>query len=424
MKIRPYITSLASTDQVTLMQSIIIGLLILTFPYSISNSTVGVLSLLSFSIMLYQKSFDIKKFYKEPIIVALFIFIFFTYASSLWSSIPIFDHSSDFQTGINRFKYYFLLLPSIYFSNFSRQTIKNLLWLIVLAPIPLVIIYYLNSVGLTHYYPQDFGGTATLIGHYLKENIFILFASILLYVHFLFSIKEKKLLHAIIYFILFLIFSTTLFIDTNMSTRLINLAFLSILFVGLFYIFKFKYIFIPSLFIAVLSISFLLTNNKIQTGIQTFEQAIYKHEYTGSWGHRTAYALVGIDIFLEHPLFGTGINDIPSKIREYKKMHPNYFAGEDLIRLHNDHLLILDQVGIVGYLMFIYIIYLLIKVKLSNKKIEVFKNLFIISFMFIMLGEHYLTDKYSTNLFAIVIALVLLHKRLDEEENILSIKKS
>jgi hypothetical protein len=44
--------------------------------------------------------------------------------------------------------------------------------------------------------------------------------------------------------------------------------------------------------------------------------------------------------------------------------------------------------------------------------------------MFIMLEEHYLTDKYSTNLFAIVIALVLLHKRLDDEENILSIKKS
>jgi hypothetical protein len=374
--------------------------------------------------MIYQKSFDIKKFYKEPIIVALFIFIFFTYASSLWSSIPIFDHNSDFRTGINRFKYYFLLLPSIYFSNFSKQTIKNLLWLIVLAPLPLVIINYLNSLGLIHYYSQEFGGTATLIASYLKENIFLLFASTFLFIHFLFNIKEQKPFKAFIYFIVFCVFAIALFIDPKMSASSTDIALFLVLFISLFYIFKFKYIIIPSLLLATLSVTFILTNQKIQIGIQTFKQAIHKHEYTGSWGHRTAYALVGIDIFLEHPLFGTGINDIPSKIREYKKMHPNYFAGEDLIRLHNDHLLILDQVGIVGYLMFIYIIYLLIKVKLSNKKIEVFKNLFVISFMFIMLEEHYLTDKYSTNLFAIVIALVLLHKRLDDEENILSIKKS
>jgi len=348
----------------TNIQAIIIGLLILTFPYNTCDCTVGTLSILSFITMLFQKSFNFKILFREKIIIVLLVLILLTYLSVFWSNMPIHAPHADFGTAFNRFKYYFLLIPSIYFSKFSKSTIKKLLFLIIIAPLPLVVIYYLNHFGITHLY--------------CKRNIFILFASAFLYAIFLVNLKSRRFSRVFFILILLILYSVSLFVDSKMHARGVD--------IGL-------------------------------KCLRTFKEAIYQHKYTGSWGHRLAYDIVGIKIFLKHPIFGNGVNDVTLEIMKYKKLDPQYFQGEMyLTRLTNGHLLLLDQVGIVGYLIFLYFIYLMLNIKLSDLSVEVFKNLFIISFLFIMVTEEYFTLKLTTNLFAITIALVLLYKRLDKQE--------
>jgi len=382
----------------TNIQAIIIGLLILTFPYNTCDCTVGTLSILSFITMLFQKSFNFKILFREKIIIVLLVLILLTYLSVFWSNMPIHAPHADFGTAFNRFKYYFLLIPSIYFSKFSKSTIKKLLFLIIIAPLPLVVIYYLNHFGITHLYCKRLGGTSTFLMYYLLENIFILFASAFLYAIFLVNLKSRRFSRVFFILILLILYSVSLFVDSKMHARGVDIGLFIILFIGPFYVFPFKKV-------------------QIQRGLRTFKEAIYQHKYTGSWGHRLAYDIVGIKIFLKHPIFGNGVNDVTLEIMKYKKLDPQYFQGEMyLTRLTNGHLLLLDQVGIVGYLIFLYFIYLMLNIKLSDLSVEVFKNLFIISFLFIMVTEEYFTLKLTTNLFAITIALVLLYKRLDKQE--------
>lgn len=412
-----------TAPKIDLLHSAVIGTLILTFPYSISNATVGTLAILSFLIMIYQKSFNLSKISKNHVIVALFTFIVFTYISTLWSSVSIFNEHSDFNTSINRFKYYFLIIPSIYFSNFSKQTIKRFFWLIAIAPLPLVLIYYLNSFDYISYYSIHHSGTSTYIASYLEENIFILFSSIFLFIQLLFSLKKREFFYSTVLAILFLLIALSLFIDPKTSSRLVNTVFVLTISISIFYVFKTKYILPLVLLVLTISFFILLKGEKFKHGVNEFKKALTEKEFKGSWGHRTAYATIGMNIFLKNPIFGSGINDVTTEINAFKISDPHYFIGEEnMRRLHNDHLLILGQVGIVGYALFIYFIYLFLRTKLSNKKIEIFKNLFLLSFIFLMLGEHYLMDKYSTNLLAVVVALSMLYKRLDSEESILATK--
>ncbi len=403
----------------TSTQAIIIGLLILTFPYNTCDCTVGTLSILSFIVMLFQRSFDYKVIFKEKIVIVLLVFILFTYASVFWSHVPMHAPNSDFHAAFDRFKYYFLLIPAIYFSNFSKKTIKNLLYLIVIAPLPLVIIYYLNYFGITHLYCKKLGGSSYFLMYYLVENIFILFAAIFLYILFLTKLKERKYLASATFLVILAVYSVALFVDPKMHARGVDITLFIIIFLGLFYIFPFEKVFFPSLLVVALASGVLLSNPHIQQGIHTFKEALNQHKYTGSWGHRLAYDIVGVKIFLKHPIFGNGIDDVSTEIIQYKKIDPRYFKGEMyLTRLHNGHLLLLGQVGIVGYLLFLYFIYLMLRLKLSDPTIEIFKNLFIISFLLIMLTEQYLTLKFSTNLFAIVIALILLNKHIEQKSKL------
>lgn len=404
-------------DKIQSLQFILVALLIISFPYNISNSLIGTLSILLFATMLYSKSFNIKQFVKERVILVLFIFILFTYLSVLWSTVSTFDGQSDFHTSFDRFKYYLLLIPTLYFSHFSKEDIKKLFLFVALSSIPLIILYYLNAFGITHHYSPHDGGTSSYIRADLQENIFILFTAIYIYAHLIHAIHQRQMQKSLFLSVILLFTSLSMFIDPLTNTRIVNITFIFILGIGLTYIFKFKYFLLPSILGSIFLFVILLQDKSIVNGFVEFKEAISQNKYSGSWGHRVAYNLVGIDIFSKHPIIGNGINDISTKIIEHKKSNPEYFLGEEsMTRLHNDHLLLLDQVGIVGYFIFLYFIYLLMKIKLSDKELNTFKNLFVISFMIIMLGEHYLTDKYSTNLFAIIVALTLLYKKLDHAQ--------
>jgi len=396
----------------------VIAVLIVTFPYYISSSWIGTLAILSFLIMLVQRLFRWREFLGNKVIVALFVFILFTYLSVLWSDISVTGKGSSFETNFDRFKYYFFLIPSIYFSSFSRKQIRNLVFVGAISSVPLIILNYTNAIGITHYYAIQHGGDSEILGSRLKESIFILFTALYLYIQAFVSIKQKKYHLFVLFFILYIITSYSLQVDKIAMARIAVLTNIIIFVVVPFFFLKRKYLFILPLIIMVVSIV-IFQNDKIRTGITEFKESIENHVYEGSWGLRTAYIIIGLKIFKKHPFIGSGINDTDHDILDKKRTNPEYFEfNPKLTRLHNDHLNILIQTGLVGYTLFVYFVYLFVRLKLKDEFMYVYKNIFLLCFLILMLAEHYLTDKFSTNLFAIMVSLILLYrKREDENES-------
>ena len=135
-----------------------------------------------------------------------------------------------------------------------------------------------------------------------------------------------------------------------------------------------------------------------------------------SWGHRLGFTIIGIEIFKENPVIGRGINDLSSQIQKFAEEQPKYLLGTNLMRFHNEHINIAVAVGIVGYVLLIYFLFFLFKLNIKDKNINVFKNTTIIIMFFLMIGEHYLSFKSTTNYFSILIALFITYKSLEQTQ--------
>ena len=345
----------------------------------------------------------------------LFIFILFTYISVLWSESPVL-FNGDLQTNFGRFKYYFLIIPAIYLSNLSRRDINNIFIIIASAPALSIIIYYTNHLGISNIFAAQNQNSNLILRHYLIQNFFILFSILFLYINIFFAIETKKYNKLFLYLPLFLITCLSLVIDQRTDSRLIDLVFLIILFTVPFYYLPRK-IYFPLLLILLITSSLLISNSSsFQRGIRNFTQAIESDIYLDSWGHRTGYTLVGIEIFKENPIIGRGINDISRPIYKMAEDKPEYFSGEFQRHFHNEHINIIVAVGILGYIALIYFLLLLFKLNIKDKNIHVFKNITIIIVFFSMIGEHYLSFKDTTIFLSILIALFITYKNIEQTQ--------
>jgi O-antigen ligase len=338
----------------------------------------------------------------------------FTYASALWSQSPEFVND-DLNTNIDRFKYYFLIIPSIYLSNLSKKDINRLLLFVAIAPVLSIVIYYTNHLGLTSIFPFKTPDEDLILSHYLVQNFFILLSILYLYIHILSATKTRDYKKAAIYSLLLIVASISLVIHPDTTSRLMVLAFILIIAITPYFYLPKKVFFPLATLITVISISIVAVNPNFQRGIKSLEDAVTSERYVSSWGHRTAFALAGFEMFREHPLFGRGINDFSRPYEKIVEKNPDHF--HNIRRFHNEHINILVATGIVGYALLVIFFISLYRLNIRDRDIHVFKNITVISIFFIMLGEHYLSVKDTTNFIAILITLfVLLRYRENEPE--------
>lgn len=388
---------------------------ILTLPYNISTWWVGTFSIALALITLNNPSrkTPLQSIFHEKILQALVAFIFFTYISVLWSQSPeIFN--GDLNTNVDRFKYFFLILPAIYFSNLTKQDIKKLFFIIALAPSISILIYYSNYFGISNIFPVQDHNNELILRHYLIQNFFILFTALYLYINIFTVIKNNNYIKLLIYVPLLLLVCLSLILDDRTDSRLIDLVLILMLIFVPFYYLRLKSLITFTVILLAASLIMLSSLPPFQKGIDNFNHAIHTDTYTGSWGHRLGYTIVGLKILKENPLIGRGINDITRPIKEAYKAEPKYFIGENLRHFHNEHINILVAAGIVGYSLLLYFFFLLFKLNINNKKIHVFKNTTIVILLLTMIGEHYLTLKSTINFFFIFIALVVAYKNIEE----------
>lgn len=401
-----------------------LAVFILTLPYNISRWWIGTFSIILFLITITNplRIKEVTTIFHERSLQILFIFIFFTYISVLWSESPTL-FNGDFHTNIDRFKYYFLLIPAIYLSNLSKQDIKFILIIVSIAPALSIILYYTNHLKITNIIVTQVNVGNTILRPDLIQNFFILFAILLLYINIFSAFEDRKYKKLFLYSLLFIISCLSLVIDSRTDSRSIDLALLLILISVPYYYFRTK-LYLIFLFIILTASALIIANSStFQNGMKEFSMTIESDSYQGSWGHRTAYILTGIEIFMENPVIGRGINDVTNAIELSKIKHPNYFASAPHRHFHNEHINIAVAVGIIGYMLLIYFFLHILFLNIKNKFIYVFKNVTIIIMFFLMMGEHYLSFKSTTNYFSILVALFVTYKNLETQHSFSFAKK-
>jgi len=391
-------------------QFYILIFLILILPYWGFFEIFQHLSILLFLSVIVSGIFNIKEILSNKYIITLSLFFLFCSLSLLWS--PVQETTWEYWHNLHNYKYYFILLFSIFSMQLSLKTIKNLFFIMALSPIGISIIYYLNAFGVTHIYSAlFFHGNSNLISHYLINNFFILYSATYFYILcFEFFIK-KQYKSMIFSLITSIFFAVSLVIDPLSVARLMLVAFfLVLLVVPLFYLHK-RYALILIALLLATSTLFISQNTKMQKGIKTITKAIEDEKYTGSWGHRLGFAIVGIKIFSEHPIIGRGINDVRARTIKFSKDNPQYFKGDKNRHFHNEHINFLVEVGIIGYTLFCIFIYLFLKLPIQNSFLNKLKYIFIIYFLLLMCGEHYISIQQTGSFFFIFIALTLLYHK-------------
>ncbi len=397
------------------LQYFLISAMVLILPYWGLFKWVKSLILILFFLTLLLGQINFKEIFKNRVIISLFIFIIFTYISGLWTpSNTIF--SLEWRLNFNSTKYYFLLIPAIYSASLSRKEIKNIFLMMALSPLLMMCIYFANALGVTHIYSFMIGGDSRFINHYLLNNFFILFGAIYFYILVFENFMKQEYKKSIFFLLLTMIYFISMFIDSENTARLIIVVFfVIILIVPLFYL-KGRHILLALLLSTVLLAVFMNTNQGIKKGLNTFSKAISEDEYTGSWGHRLGFAIVGIKIFQENPIIGRGISDVRVRTIRFAKENPKYFINDPNRHFHNEHINFLVQVGLVGYMLFILFILFFMQSKIKDSFMSKIKIFYTLAILLLMFGEHYVMYiPTSAIFFGIFIALILLYQKQESE---------
>lgn len=394
------------------IQLFLLSILILTIPYNISKHFIMYLTLIVFLSILIKKSFSFKVLLHEKSFLYLLFFIFMLNISFIWSESDVI-FGGNYKVNLYAFLNYLFIIPAIYFSRLSKKDLHFLFYCIIFAPIFYVITYYRNYFYSSNIYSITHGGTFKLLFVDLQANLFILISTIFLYILFLNALINKNYKKSILSLLIFLLFCISLFIDTRTNTRLISITLILTICSSTIFILPKKSKYITSVLILIFSTFFILSSETFKTGFKELKTAYIEKEFIGSWGHRLNLVTYGFAMYCENPIIGRGTGDIPQKMREIQKNNSDDLKYP-IIHFHNNHLLLLVQVGLIGYFIFSLFVYYYYKIKIKDPDIFYLKQSVILVFFIVMFGEHYFQWVNVSTFFAILYGMFLLYKNKEK----------
>ena len=127
-----------------------------------------------------------------------------------------------------------------------------------------------------------------------------------------------------------------------------------------------------------------------------------------SWGVRVAFWITSFDILKSNPVVGVGVGDYKDETKNVLKndKYSHLLSGGTKAFMgrnhpHNQYLLILVQMGIAGFIIFAYMIYQLISLKIKDNEIKQLSLLFVIIFFVSCFAEPLLLKQFTMTLFVV-----------------------
>lgn len=104
-------------------------------------------------------------------------------------------------------------------------------------------------------------------------------------------------------------------------------------------------------------------NQRVEVAIENFQEALESKQYyqNGSTAQRIGLTIYGYEVFKDSPIFGVGTGDHMDILRE--KIPEEEVGLKKIAKPHNVYIQILMQHGILGALLFIYLIYSILSYK-------------------------------------------------------------
>jgi O-antigen ligase len=339
---------------------------------------------------------------KTNIFLFSLIFIGYSLVSYFWSDTTI-KEAFDY---IKRYWYYLPIF--IIFKYLKKEFFEYAISSFFLGMLISEILSYGNFFNLWKI-GLSVDGNPTVFIHHTTYSIFLAITSIFLLFQIITSnCRTKK----IIYSIFFITVTINLFVNAGRTGYFTFFILITLL---IFYKYKLniKMILLNFFLLFVLVTLIYQTstnfNNRIHMIKSDVSKVLESEDYNTSIGARIGFWVIAKEIFLENPLFGSGIADnIKQKnhIIETEK-NENFSYLKELEHFHNSYLEILTQFGIIGLFMFLSIIYYLFKIKINDISINLLKNSTIIVFLLGSFTDNLFYLNASMTFFSFVIGLAL-----------------
>jgi len=306
--------------------------------------------------------------------IAIFSLIGFSLLSIFW-------HSNPHETFLYVEKYRHFVIIFVFYTSFDKKYISYILSAFLSSMLISELFSYAIFFELIHYKNISPSDPTPFMSHMTYSTILVFTSSVLLIKFF----YETNIKYKIFYLLFFITATTNLFINGGRTGQVV---FIFLIFITILSSIKNKLkaiilsfsLLIITLFLAYnFSPNFHNRSNQLYTDIQN---VVLHDNYRGSGGSRIALNIMGVNTFFDYPLLGTGISHSMKDIKEYAKADGfnakrfQYFSD-----YHNGFLTIIVQLGVVGLLISIMIIYALFSFSYKDKQYTLYANLFAVAFV-------------------------------------------
>ena len=152
---------------------------------------------------------------------------------------------------------------------------------------------------------------------------------------------------------------------------------------------------------------------------------LQEKNFDTSWGLRAAFWIITYDILREHPLVGVGIGDYKSAATEAIATYDHGFSKETIqwcttMHYHNQYLMILAQVGIIGFALMLWLLIELFRLKIEDSELREFGILGLTVFSVASIAEPLWMLQFPIVLFVLIASVILVYSvssTIDSSEN-------
>lgn len=380
-----------------------IYLYILLMPWNFEKSQMGILTAILFIWWIYKFKNNIliklKYILNFKPLLLLLIFILFTYIATLWS-----DSITEGFKHVNKFHKYYLFIIIILFTSLNIKEAKTGLKVLIVS----FGVYSLFSIMI---YLGLFTIQETRSGISNPKGI-MAYAIVSVYMaigaisSFFISYYSKNKPTKVLFIFIGILCLVALFINKGRTAQL-SFIFSIVTLVATYgrnYIFKLKYII--GVIILLSTIFYILdTSGKLkryQSAYSDVNKILNEDKYTGSFGARVYFYVVGSKILSDNFLFGMGPEDNINELIKIEKKEKRYIYKS----FHSQHLDTLTRYGFIGYLLLIFsIVYLLYKLK-ENREYYFYGLSFFIIIFYASLANVMLIKKPFNYIFITVFVLL------------------
>lgn len=350
----------------------------------------------------YKASWEIIK--TSRALQAMGLFIAFLFASLLWSS--------DTHEALKQIRLYsyWIIIP-ILATTLKKEWLPNIITAFLAGMFISEIVAYGMYFELWTFkgHGSDYPSPFMFHIHY---SIFLATTSILLLSRLL---SDRYTWQSKLPMFLFFFTSTgNLMISTGRTGQLALLAALAVA-VIVHYRLTIKSFFI---FILLSTILFLGAYSSISLFQKRFDMAVsdirqfQEGNFDTSWGLRAAFWIVTYDILREHPMIGIGIGDYKSAAAETLAKNDHNFTPETVqwcssTHYHNQYLMILAQTGIIGFVLMLWMLIELFRLKIADRELKEFSILGLTVFIVACIAEPLWILQFPIILFVFIVSISL-----------------